>query len=330
MKNLKKFAFIAALAIFSASCDEEEGNSVQFSTIEETILNNPSFDSLEKAVVRAGLTTAFQGSSDFTVFAPTNAAFAELVNAGGLGVDANGNDIEDISLADPAVLREIVLNHVIAARVRYNQVATGYVKTLGKGGASTTNTLSMYIRRDAANDDSILDGGDITLNGNAKVTAVDLVTNNGIIHVVDKVIAMPTVVTHAAANSNFTTLVSLVTARPSVATLLSGNAGSPFTVFAPTNDAFNALNAELAGSGGIAAVPFDTVTNILTYHVVAPANVLSTGIPSGPINTLLNGSTFSITGTVITDANERTSNIVAVDVQATNGVIHVIDKVLLP
>ena len=166
----------------------------------------------------------------------------------------------------------------------------------------------------------------VRLNGVSSVVTADIVATNGVIHIVDAVIGLPTVVTHAAANPNFTTLVGLLSGQGLVPTL-AGTTSSPFTVFAPSNAAFTAF--ETQNPGTLASLSSAQVTSVLTYHVVAGANVLSTGIPTTPITTLETG-TFTIAGTVITDEAARQTNIVAVDVQASNGVIHVIDNVLLP
>jgi uncharacterized surface protein with fasciclin (FAS1) repeats len=161
-----------------------------------------------------------------------------------------------------------------------------------------------------------------------------VLASNGVIHIVDKVINLPTVVTHATANPNFTSLVGALTGagQPDFVSILSGT--GPFTVFAPTNAAFTALNTELA-PGGIASVSTANLTRTLQYHVVSPANVLSSTLTEGQTVTpiLTPSQTFKIQlagGAKILDASNRLSNIVVTDVQCSNGVIHAIDKVLLP
>ncbi|MFT7251607.1 MAG: putative surface protein with fasciclin (FAS1) repeats, partial [Flavobacterium sp.] len=246
-------------------------------------------------------------AGSLTVFAPDNAAFATFLSANGYA---------NLDAVPTAALKELLLNHVVAGTNLSTGLSTGYVKTLGKGAASTTNTLSMYI--DTSNG--------VSLNGVSNVTQADIIATNGVIHKVSSVIGLPTVVTHAAANSSFTTLVGLLDGQGLVPTL-NGTTSSPFTVFAPSNGAFATF--ETQNPGVLASLTSAQVTSVLTYHVVAGANVLSTGIPTSPITTLETG-TFTIAGTIITDEENRTTNIVAVDVQCSNGVIHVIDNVLLP
>jgi uncharacterized surface protein with fasciclin (FAS1) repeats len=172
----------------------------------------------------------------------------------------------------------------------------------------------------------------VKLNGTATVTTADIMASNGVIHVVDKVIGLPTIVTHATANPNFTSLVGALTGagQPDFVTILSS--AGPYTVMAPTNDAFTALNTELA-PGGIAGVSAANLTKVLTYHV-ANGNVLAASLTEGQmITTLQTPQKYTIQlagGAKIKDANNRISTITATDVQCSNGVIHVINKVLLP
>jgi uncharacterized surface protein with fasciclin (FAS1) repeats len=172
----------------------------------------------------------------------------------------------------------------------------------------------------------------VKLNGVAKVTTADVMATNGVIHVVDAVINLPTIVTHATANANFTSLVGALTkaGQPDFVGILSGT--GPFTVFAPTNDAFTAFNTELA-PGGIAGVSSANLTKVLQYHVVS-GNILAASLTEGQmVSTLQTPQKFTVLlsgGAKIKDVNNRISTIVATDVQCSNGVIHVLNKVLLP
>ncbi|MFT4805294.1 MAG: transforming growth factor-beta-induced protein, partial [Psychroserpens sp.] len=177
----------------------------------------------------------------------------------------------------------------------------------------------------------------VRFNGVSSVAIADVIGTNGIIHAVDAVIDIPSVVTFATADPNFSTLVTaLTTLTPEtdfVATLSTSNGTSPapFTVFAPTNDAFAALDAIPAE---------DVLTQVLLHHVLGNANVTSTNLvaSNGAAPTMLNGQaiTISLPGTEdnIADVTDGAGNtdigIIAVDVQAGNGVIHVLNKVMLP
>lgn len=318
MKNVSKIrnlAMIALFAIFTVSCDDDDNNVVVDNTITGKATATANLSILVQALVKADLATTLQGSGPYTVFAPTNDAFTAFLATTPY---ATINDVPKEALT------QILLNHVVTGAVKSTDLTTGYIKTLAKGTASTTNTLSMYVNTAAG----------VKLNGVATVTTADIMASNGVVHIVDKVIDLPTIVTHAAANANFSTLVSVLnrSGQPNFITALS--ATGPFTVFAPTNAAFTALNTELA-PGGIAGVSAANLTKVLQYHVASPANVLAATLTEGQVVTpiLTPAQTFTIQltgGAKIKDANNRMSNIIIVDVQCSNGVIHAIDKVLLP
>lgn len=318
MKNLLKIkclALLTLLAIAGTSCNNDDNNTTPVdNTITGIASTTPNLSILVQALAKADLATTLQGSGPYTVFAPTNAAFTSFLATTPY---ATINDVPK------AVLTEILLNHVVTGTVKSTDLTTGYIKTLAKGSASTTNTLSMYVNTGS---------NMVMLNGVAKVTTADVMASNGIIHIVDKVINLPTIVTHATANPNFTSLVGALTGagQPNFVSILSGT--GPFTVFAPTNDAFTALNTELA-PGGIAGVSAANLTKVLQYHVVS-GNVLAASLTEGQVvATLQTPQTFTVQltgGAKIKDANNRISTIIATDVQCSNGVIHVLNKVLLP
>lgn len=309
MKNLNRFkliAFIGILVLSLTSCSNNSDSNDN--TITGIAKQTPNLSILVQALQRADLATTLSGSGPFTVFAPTNEAFQDFLTANGF---ATLNDVP------VDVLKQVLLNHVVSGAVQSNALSNySYIKTLAKGSASSTNTLSMFV--------STTDG--VTLNGDANVTTANVIASNGVIHIVDAVIGLPTIVTLAASNPNFSTLTGLLSSQNLVPTL-NGTAGSPFTVFAPNNDAFTTF--ETQNPGTLASLTSAQVTSVLTYHVVGGANVLSTGIPTTPITTLESG-TFTIAGTTITDEASRQTSIIATDVQGTNGVIHVINNVLLP
>ncbi|MCP2038562.1 fasciclin domain-containing protein [Chryseobacterium sp. HSC-36S06] len=316
MKNLFKLsAFLFLFALLLTSCEETRDDFETPKSIYELASADADLSNLKAAIDKAGLAGTLGASGSFTVFAPSNAAFSQFLADNGF---ASLNDVPT------AALKEILLNHVLASKVMAAQVTTGYVSTLAKGSASSSKNLSMYINTASG----------VKINGISTVTKTDISASNGVIHKVDKVIGLPTVVTHALANPNFSSLVAALTRSdmPNFAAILSGTTGSPFTVFAPTNAAFTSLLTELS-LPNLGAVPTSTLENVLKYHVVAGANVLSTDITNNMNVTTFQGGTFKITttgGVKITDANNRISNVIATDVQCSNGVIHAIDKVLLP
>lgn len=306
MKNYAKLIKLTLLVVSSTlmfSCSDDDSPQ-QNNSITDIASENPNFSILVEALSRADLAETLDQEGSYTVFAPTNEAFMNFLDDNGF------ESLDDVPVA---TLTQVLLNHVVSGTNLSSGLTTGYVKTLATGSASSTNTLSMFINTASG----------VRLNGVSSVTTADIIADNGVIHVVDAVIGLPTIVTHATANPNFSTLATLLTEQELVGTL-NGTASSPFTVFAPLNSAFDTATLNLYGG-----LNSTQKTAVLTYHVVAGANVLSNAIPSGPITTFETG-TFTISGTVITDEQSRATNIVATDVQASNGVIHAVNQVLLP
>lgn len=312
LSRLKIAIAIVALTSFTISCDNDDDMPVD-NTITGIAKTNSNLTILVQALVKADLAGTLQGTGPFTVFAPTDAAFTAFLKTTPY---ATLNDVPK------DVLTQILLNHVVSGAIKSTDLSTGYAKTLAKSAASGTNTMSLYV--------DLASG--VKLNGVAKVTTADVMATNGVIHVVDAVINLPTIVTHATANANFTSLVGALTkaGQPDFVSILSGT--GPFTVFAPTNDAFTAFNTELA-PGGIAGVSSANLTKVLQYHVVS-GNILAASLTEGQmVSTLQTPQKFTIQlagGAKIKDVNNRISTIVATDVQCSNGVIHVLNKVLLP
>lgn len=320
MKKLTKFrtfALIAFMALGFTSCNDDDDAPVvtPSTTITDLAVATPNLSILVQALTKADLANTLKGAGPFTVFAPTNAAFTEFL------VD---NGFANLDAVPVATLKEILLNHVVSGAVQSSGLTNNtYIKTLGKGSASSTNTLSMYV--------DTTDG--VLLNGVSAVTTPNVIASNGVIHIVDAVIGLPTIVTHAAANPNFSTLASIVTssAQSAVATALTTNT-SPLTVFAPTNAAFTTA----LGAGGFANGATDAqVTKVLQYHVTAAGNVLASTLTNGQVVPMITDPVQNITidlssGAKIMDTSSTKANIIVTDVQCANGVIHAVDKVLQP
>ena len=326
MKTNIKFLLVALVA-FSAfsitSCGDDDPAPTPTpapQTIVQIAQGNAELSTLVTALELTGLDEVLSGSGQFTVFAPTNAAFTTFL--------PQGVDVEDVPVD---VLTNILLNHVISTKLTAAQLTTGYRKTLAIPAATApSGNMDIYVNNSASG---------VFLNGGGKVTAADINASNGVVHVVNKVIALPTIVTFVGADPNFSSLLAALTRTDQLdegfTTTLSGTASSPFTVFAPTNDAFANLLAFLGPGTTLANIPEQTLTNALKYHVVAGENFLSTDLMNNmQVSTIL-GQSFTIKisptdGAQIEDANLRIADIKVVNVQADNGVVHVIDKVLLP
>src|SRR5690606_11217840 len=316
MKNLFKiFSLVLLFGFISTACEDSTTEMATYSSIYELTASDPDLSNLKAAIDKAGLASTLNQSGNFTVFAPSNAAFSQFLSANGF---ASLNDVPT------AALKEILLNHVLGTKMIASQVATGYVSTMAKGSASSTRNLSMFVNTASG----------VKLNGVSTVTQPDLMATNGLMHHGANVIGLTTVATHVLANPTFSTLVSALTRNdmPDFVGIRGGSTGSPFTVLAPNNAAFGSLLTEI-NLPGLASIPTVTLENALKYHVVAGANVASTDIMNNMNVTTFQGGTFTVTttgGVKITDANNRMSNVIATDVQCSNGIIHVLDKVLLP
>jgi transforming growth factor-beta-induced protein len=258
------------------------------------------FSSLVAALAKADLASTFMMEGAFTVFAPTNDAFAAFLTGLGVGLD-------DLSKED---LTPILTYHAIGAEALSSSLSTGYIETLY--AALEGYPVSMFVE---------VDGG-VTLNGSISVTTADVQTSNGVIHVIDGVLTPTSAVDIAINNSNFSILVEAVV-KAGLAETLSGP--GPFTIFAPTNAAFEDLFTALSVNG-IEDLSAEALIPILQYHVVS-GNVLSTDLSDGPVATLNGDITFALGSAVIINGS---TEVIATDIQGTNGVIHVIDEVLLP
>ncbi|MDF1866966.1 MAG: fasciclin domain-containing protein [Saprospiraceae bacterium] len=304
LSSLFGWMFIAlAITSFVACSDDDDDVTPTPQSIVEIAVGDAQFSTLVAALQRVDLVSTLEGSGPFTVFAPTNAAFTAL------GVDL-------ATISDEA-LTEILLYHVVGADIASTDIADGktYVSSAAGTGPNGTQ-LSLLVEK--AN-------GAVTINGSATVTTADVDATNGVIHIVDAVITPMSVVGHAVANDDFSSLVTTLSAASGdLVTVLSGD--GPFTVFAPVNSAFDAIAAVAA------TLTPDQLAKVLTYHVVG-GNVLSTDLTNPMTVTTVNGETFTIKldgSPTITDAGGNVSNIIFTDVQGTNGVIHVIDAVILP
>lgn len=303
-KQTLTFGLIALMGIFILTgCEkekEEEMKAVSDMTIAEYALSNNNFSILVQALTKAELVDALNGSGNFTVFAPTNAAFTALFAE--LGISG----IADLS---KETLTPILLYHVLGTEAKSSMISSGYYSTLSPAQGSF---LSLKV--------DVLSG--VKLNKNTSVMTADVDVKNGVIHAIDKVLLPPSVVDQALNNDNFTILVQAVV-KAGLVDVLNGT--GPFTIFAPTNAAFQALFSTL-GISGIADLTAEQLTPILTYHVVS-GNVLSTMLTAGTVQTLNGPITVSLSPA---PAINTSAKIVATDVQGSNGVIHVIDQVLLP
>ncbi|MDX1664926.1 MAG: fasciclin domain-containing protein, partial [Candidatus Promineifilaceae bacterium] len=257
------------------------------------------FETLLAAAEAAGLVETLQSEGPFTVFAPRDAAF-EALPEGAL----------DELLADPAALEQVLLYHVVPGEVMAADVTE-------LNGALSANDLPLDISADDAG----------VMVNNANVVATDIEASNGVIHVIDAVLLPPEndIVGVVTSDENFSTLATAVEAAGLVETL---QGEGPFTVFAPTNTAFSALPAGALDS--LLDDP-DALSNVLLYHVAEGA------LFAGDVAAMDMDSLEAVAGETVEISVDDDGNVFINDAQVTmtnilttNGIIHVIDAVLLP
>ena len=325
MKNLLKIIPILLISLTTLqSCNDDTDNELPYepevpttNTIVDVALGAENLTTLVAALQKADLVTTLASQGPFTVLAPSNDAFNTFLSDNGF------SSLEDVPVD---VLTNILLNHVIGGRLASTDLTTGYASTFATTSASDAS-MSIFI--DTSNG--------VRFNGVSSVTDANIEADNGIVHLVDAVIGLPSVVTFAVADPTFSTLVAaltrddLTTDFVGVLSTPTGTTPAPFTVFAPTNDAFGSLLAEL-GVSGLGDIDEPTLDAVLKVHVVAGANVFDTDLTDNLTVTTLGGDiTANVTGgATLTDANGRVSDIIATNVQANNGIIHAINKVILP
>lgn len=319
--NAFRIAFVFVLAFATLSCTKEDDVAPTMSSSESKdiayVLENfssvnsgvtaddflkkgkmvPTFKTLVAALVHEKLVSTV-ANEELTIFAPTDEAFAALgLNEKNIGTVPN--------------LKEILLYHAVAGKVYSTMLSNKYVPTVNGAALKVDVSSGVMINE-------------------ASVVKADVKAMNGVIHIIDRVLLPPSknlVELALASAPEFSILVAAVQKAQLVETL---STSGPFTVFAPTNAAFEALLAELQVSS-LDAIPVETLKNVLLYHVVS-GRVFSTDLQSGPVTTLNGTFNVNLSNLKITDANMRESGLVPslLNIQAKNGVIHVIDRVILP
>ncbi|HSM07010.1 MAG TPA: fasciclin domain-containing protein [Longimicrobiales bacterium] len=299
-RRLRIAALVPVLALGLVACDDDDdptGNDVP--TLYELAQDEAELSTLVAAIDAAGLDGVIDEQGPFTVFAPVNSAFDDLP-AGAVGnlVLPQNEDL----------LTKILTYHVVAGEVFAADLSDGQIITTLAG-----ETLEVDI---AGSSVSLIDG-----SGNAiSVVGTDLEASNGVAHLIDMVALPELDILETAAINGFTTLVALVEDAGLTGTL---QGDGPFTVFAPTDDAF----AEIEAPTG------ELLESVLLYHVVA-GEVFAADLSDGQVVTTASGESFTVnidgSSVTITDGSGNTVNVVVTDVPASNGIIHVIDGVLLP
>ena len=320
---------VPALLLSATSCKDDDDPAPAApaqQNIVQLAQGNANLSTLVAAVTKTSLATTLSGTTELTVFAPTNAAFAALPDP--FKTAASINAITDA--ATITALKGILLYHVIAGDVKAAAIMSG-AKLTQRTATAGVNDNTIYLSKNATG---------VFINGTSQVTTADVDASNGVVHVINKVLLPPSqnIVALAQATPTLSALVAAVIKTDLVATLSAGTAN--FTVFAPTDAAFAALPDPFKTAASINAITdaaiINSLKNILLYHAAA-ARVFSTDLTNNqtvttaaaaPNNTVIITTTGG--AKVKGRTNATPSGITAVDILATNGVVHLIDQVLLP
>lgn len=325
MKTIKKLSMLFLATFVLASCSsDDDGTPIdvpQAVSIIQTAQSTANLSSLVAAIEKAGLVDALNGDGPFTVLAPTNEAFKQFLD---------DNDFADLDAVPEGRLSNLLLNHVISGNVKAADLiglGSDYTETSAVAPADNS-PVDVYFSADA---------NGVTFNGTSKVTTADVVATNGTIHIVDAVIES-TILAFAAADPNFSNLAAAVTdpGQEVIADVIVGaGAMAPITVFAPINSAFQAVLDSQMDWNTVSDIPDNTLNGILAHHATGGNNTSST-LADGAEVTMANQQNVTIgidaatSSVTLTSAGGTMSNVLVVDVQAVNGVIHAIDTVLMP
>lgn len=308
-----KFLSIIAIALVASftlsSCEEDDNDPTPapINDVVELAQSNSNLSTLVAAVVAADLATTLKGDGPFTVFAPTNEAFAKL-----------DDGVLETLLANPTVLADLLKYHVVSGKVMSTSLSNTNVSTLLMG-----KTISVSV------------SGGVMLNGTAMVTTADLEATNGVVHIINEVLIpegfeLPkeNIVTIASQTPSLSILVEALSMFPNLVEALSGD-GS-YTVFAPTNEAFAALLG-VVGQEQLSDIPESVIERILKYHVIAGASLMSTDLSNGQMASTLLGENDKVTVQIEGQSVKiNGANVTAANIEASNGVVHVVDAVLVP
>lgn len=321
LRSLQHVFYLTAIAgTLTTGCKKDKDNNGGNAdkTISENVAADNDLTLLEAAIVKAGISTSLAANGNLTLFAPDDAAFKLI--------DLNGDGIADLDTetkinaldgTNTALLKSFLEYHILTTKVLAADVAAGpNAEVTTKGGKvafTTRNNTGVYI------------------NG-VKVKRADVKASNGVIHVIERVLNPPlaSVAETIAVNPNFTYLIA-ASQRAGLDVILALNGPGPLTAFAPTNQAF--INAGYPTIASVQAASAANLKILLFNHVVNGRNFSSDLVDGSQLATLgPNKLTVSLAGgaKIKGVGNTTNANITMTNIVATNGVIHVIDQVLLP
>lgn len=304
------FFFAFFLALISCSNDDDDNGGTTppptgVLTIYETAVSSDNLTILTEAMDRTKLDVPLNQPGTYTLFAPTDKAFTDA-----------GFSFDDLSNEE---LINLLLNHVLDTEVLSQDLSTGYITTLAKGPENTN--ISMFVNTEEG----------IELNGTSipLVNGMDTKASNGVLHLVDTPIGIPDVGTHIVINRDFEAMEEvLVNYGAELIEIIQGE--GPFTIFVPSVEAFENLVSTI-DPGNLTP---ESIASILAYHVIIGENIRAEDLTDGQELTTANGEALKVdltNGARLIDGTEGPGvPITETNIQGSNGVIHMVEKVLLP
>lgn len=326
INKISKIFTVVAVALLSFSCENDSENVVEkYPTIVEILEKDAAnFSILKAALVKTDLLNTFRNPGSYTLFAPKNSSFIAV------GIDETS--IATMTTTQVATLKKQLQYHVLSVGTLSSDFPTnGYMNSFSPFGTSTSVSISLHTNKASG---VVLNGG--TLNGGATVLEADVNASNGVVHVIDAVLTIPKVHNLIIANPELSSLVGILTSAPQAAVLTDltttatgATTALSRTVFAPTNAAFTSA-AFLTGQSDA------NITKVIKYHLEnnnrRASSTTSFSSTALTITTQLTGQTIAIpmASVKISDITTVNATIKTINIQGTNGVAHIIDKVLQP
>lgn len=301
-------AILLLLSFFTISCRKDDDTKLNTSPDKDIAANlsaNADYSILNEAIIKAGLQNLFQGSTEYTLFAPPNAAFETYFYQTG---------VEGLAGISQQEIKALLLNHVISGKILTSSLQKGYIETINTS-APDNKALVLYVSNTKP----------FIIDGSRKIINPDIICNNGVIHGVDKVIRPESLVDHIMNNPDFSMLIQLVLSSGMSDTLVSGG---PFTIFAPTNAVFEAAMDSM-GLTTLDPTLLQQLAPLSLYHLLE-GNYTVADIPQGNVETMLPGFSLSFDKSSGQIRINNSVNITTPDIQATNGVVHIVDGFCVP
>lgn len=315
--NIKFLVFFLVISTFIYSCGGDNNDNPakpETNTIVDAVSKKENLSMLTDALIIAGLDSTLKGEGNFTFFAPTNDAFQFFL-------DGN-NDWNSLSDIPSDTLRNVLLFHILNQKIEYTNFKDTYLNTLATGPKSSNLSLQVQVEKG------------VLFNGSAKPIENNLESDNGIIHTIDKVMIPPNVATLLLNNENLTMLVAAMTDDRSSGNLLNMvRESNNFTIFAPTNEAFEKMLSSEQEWSSLSDIPSISLNLIIDTHFNPYEVILTSELKDGQRLNTGGRPNFEVDlddGIELLWVDEFRIRIITSDIQGTNGVIHIINTVLPP